>query len=526
LSGREDAPSLLPGEVLGGKYRIEARLAEGGMGVVMRATHLDLDCAVAIKLLRSELSTNEDVVARLLAEARIAASLRSKHVNRVLDVGRTTAGVPYLVLEYLEGSDLGGYLERRGALPVSEAVDYLLQACEALAEAHAIGIVHRDLKPENLFLAEEADGGFVLKVLDFGISKAPASRRGRSVTNPFEVVGSPTYMSPEQVRGGNVDARTDVWAFGAVLHELCTGDIFFDEESITSTFKRILDPRDMPAPLEGGEEAARVHEIIVRCLQREPEQRFQDMVELAQALSPLGSDALQAARVAKVAAAARARVIAVGSANAPLAGTPLALTTSSVDSSLMSGVPPFAPKRRWRAWSIFAAAAVAAAVSGARHFTPTRTAAALPPTALVPTAVRASGTTSLLQEPLVERPAMAPVATPTATEPPRPEVTARPSWGAVPPARPTTPIGTPSTPTPTPAPALAHWEAARPQPSPLPAAEKEEEIEPAVPHAELAAREEAPSATPSAADVPPPTTTAPSHASFDAWDPTTFGGRK
>ncbi len=146
--------------------------------------------------------------------------------------------MPYLVLEYMAGCDLCSYLERRGRLPVNEAVDYLLQACEALAEAHAIGIVHRDLKPENLFRSEEADGGFTLKVLDFGISKAPhVDAVGEpSCPKPFEIVGSPTYMSPEQVRGAEVDARADIWALGALLHELCTGDVLFGASSMARTF--------------------------------------------------------------------------------------------------------------------------------------------------------------------------------------------------------------------------------------------------------------------------------------------------
>jgi serine/threonine-protein kinase len=186
-SGAHRNASPAPGQLVGGKYRIDALIAEGGMGIVYRATHLDLECPVALKLIRPEHVENEEVIARLLTEARIAAGLRSKHVNRVLDVGRTPSGMPYLVLEYMEGSDLRAYLERRGPLPISEAADCVMQACEALAEAHAFGIVHRDLKPENLFLSEEADGGFVLKVLDFGISKAPAARRAgaRTLTNPF-----------------------------------------------------------------------------------------------------------------------------------------------------------------------------------------------------------------------------------------------------------------------------------------------------------------------------------------------------
>ncbi len=351
--------SLVPGELLGGKYRIEAHIAEGGMGMVLRATHLDLDCPVAIKVIRPEHTQNEDVVARLLTEARIAAGLRSKHVNRVLDVGRTETGLPYLVLEHLEGSDLSCYLERRGRLPISEAVDWVLQTCEALAEAHAFGIVHRDLKPDNLFLSEEADGGFVLKVLDFGISKAPASRSGgRSLTNPFEVVGSPSYMSPEQVRGASVDSRADIWALGILLHELISGEAPFATDSITSTFALILDPGYSLPPLDAGAASEQAIAIIRKCMQRDPEQRYQNVVELATALAPLGTDAQQARRVAKVADASRARLIAT-SDTLTLAnpGTPLALSRHYEEVELDDVA--FRPRHRARNWIVGAGALLA-----------------------------------------------------------------------------------------------------------------------------------------------------------------------
>jgi serine/threonine-protein kinase len=484
--GREDAASVLPGETLGDKYRIEARLAEGGMGVVYRATHVELDCPVAIKLIRPEHIGNEDVVARLLAEARIAASLRSKHVNRVLDVGRTSEGAPYLVLEYLEGRDLGAELEERGKLPLGVAVDYVLQACEALAEAHAFGIVHRDLKPENLFLAEEADGGFTLKILDFGISKAPAARRGgRALTNPFEVVGSPTYMSPEQIRSGEVDARTDVWALGAVLHELCTGLVFFEEDSMALTFKRILDEANEPSPIDDSAEAERLQAVVLRCLARDPARRFQDVVELAAALGPLGSDPAQGARVAKVAAAARARAVGVqlhARFDTPL--TPLALSTSHVERALAAGERPFSSRRGWKTWTAISAAALVLLGLGIRRFdaSPLATTPAPTPRAAAPLAAVAHAEEASKDEPA-------------------------PAASAVASARPT------PTPTPLPprtAPALVRSYAAPVLP------QKSAEPEPVA-------------AVAAPTDEPPPVAPrgdAKVDGAFDAWDPNTFGGRK
>lgn len=485
--GRDDVASVLPGETLGNKYRIEARLAEGGMGVVFRATHIELDSPVAIKLIRPEHVGNEDVVARLLAEARIAASLRSKHVNRVLDVGKTPEGAPYLVLEYLEGRDLGAELEERGRLPLGVAVDYVLQACEALAEAHAFGIIHRDLKPENLFLAEEADGGFVLKILDFGISKAPAARRGgRTLTNPFEVVGSPTYMSPEQIRGGEVDPRTDVWALGAVLHELCTGLVFFEDESMALTFKRILDERDLPSPIDDSSEAKQLQAVVVRCLSRDPSARFQDVVELAAELAPLGSDPAQGARVAKVAAAARARALGVQiHARIDTPVTPLALSTSQVEQAISAGERPFAPRRGWKTYAALTTAAIGLLVFGVRRLDST---AVIPPS---PTAAHVAGAAPLAAAAPVPAENVAVAASPTE---PVPAATAtasvQPKSAVVAPVfvqKPRAAVVLTKQPEPEPAVAVA---------APIATAPPDEPVEP----------------------KPEP--------KFDAWDTDTFGGRK
>jgi eukaryotic-like serine/threonine-protein kinase len=280
----------------------------------------------------------------------------------VLDVGRTASGLPYLVLEHMEGSDLGCYVERRGRLPVSEAVDCVLQACEALAEAHAFGIVHRDLKPENLFLCEEADGGFVVKVLDFGVSKAPPGRRGgRSLTNPFEVVGSPTYMAPEQIRGGQVDARTDIWALGVLLHELISGDLPFASATVTDTFSMILDEAYALPPLEAGPAADEVSKIIQKCMQRCPDDRYQDVVELAAALAPFGVDPLQARRVAKVAAASRARMIATDEQpTLATPGTPWAISTPTLQSKIDQ--LPSSPRASLATWLAGSALGVAVGI--------------------------------------------------------------------------------------------------------------------------------------------------------------------
>ena len=282
-----------PGDMIADKYRVERVIAVGGMGVVLAARNEDLDQQVAIKLLRQDALTNEEAVTRFLREARTAARLQSEHIARVFDVGTTETGVPYMVMEHLNGLDLQQVINTRGPLPVRDAVDYILQVLEAVAEAHAAGVVHRDLKPSNLFLAARPDGTHRIKVLDFGISKgqgldAPAA--GPALTSTKQVMGSPGYMSPEQmIRPRDVDGRTDIWSLGIVLYALLTGGPPFQGETVAAVMANILHepvPRlrdkraDAPAALE---------RVIERCLERDLGVRFTTVAQVARALAPFGS---------------------------------------------------------------------------------------------------------------------------------------------------------------------------------------------------------------------------------------------
>jgi serine/threonine-protein kinase len=283
-----DAPLVKQGDILAGKYRVDRVLGVGGMGVVVAATHLDLGEPRALKFMRSTALSDEEAVERFLREARASSRLKGEHVARVFDVGRLDDGAPFMVMEFLSGQDLREVLEERGQLPVGEALLYLLQACEALAEAHAQGIVHRDLKPANLFLTRRPDGTPCLKVLDFGISKILGdSGDGHSVTKSYAILGSPYYMSPEQMRSSrDVDARTDVWSLGVIAYQLVSGGLPFNGRTITEIITVVL--QGSPAPpssvmpgLPPGLDAA-----ILRCLERDLALRHASVAALAAALLP------------------------------------------------------------------------------------------------------------------------------------------------------------------------------------------------------------------------------------------------
>ncbi|MGH7436281.1 MAG: serine/threonine protein kinase, partial [Polyangiaceae bacterium] len=283
------------GDVLAGKYQVERVLGVGGMGVVVAAHHIQLDEKVALKFLLPSALSNPEAMARFEREARAAVKIKSEHVARVSDVGKLDTGSPYMVMEYLEGSDLAGMLEKRGPFAVEEAVDFLLQACEAIAEAHVLGIVHRDLKPANLFCVRRADGRLSIKVLDFGISKmgvgtgGPQSSTGRdvSMTRTTAIMGSPLYMSPEQMQSSKqVDTRSDIWALGVILYELVAGKTPFDADVVTELVIKIATQPPAPLRMIKTDIPQGVEEIIMRCLEKEAGARYRNVGELAVALEP------------------------------------------------------------------------------------------------------------------------------------------------------------------------------------------------------------------------------------------------
>jgi serine/threonine protein kinase len=280
-------PLPLPqvGQAIGGKYLVERTLGEGGMGVVFEVRHAQLGQRFAVKLLRPEIVRDSEAVARFNREARAAASLTSRHVCRVTDVGAREDGTPYMVMECLEGEDLGALLERHGPLPLGDVARYLLEACEAMEEAHARGIVHRDLKPENLFLARVGSSTSV-KVLDFGISKR-AEDDAVNVTRTQSSLGTPLYMSPEQTRSTkHVDARTDIWSMGVILYELLSGEVPFKGETPGQVAVSVAVDKVVPLRSYRPELPEAIENVIAGALAKDASDRYPTIRAFAAALTP------------------------------------------------------------------------------------------------------------------------------------------------------------------------------------------------------------------------------------------------
>jgi eukaryotic-like serine/threonine-protein kinase len=297
-----ETPVPQPGTLLAGKYRVERTLGKGGMAVVVEATNVALGQRVAVKVLQGNVAKLDEMTRRFEREAQIAAQLPPEHVARVFDFGTLESGEPFLVMELLIGRDLADELWERGPLPIEEAVDYVLQACEGVAEAHAAGLVHRDLKPENLFVTKRRDGSPLVKVLDFGISKVDSKDGDMSLTKTQSNFGTPLYMSPEQMRSvKNVDARADQHAMGAILYALLTGTPPYEADTLTALAVVIATQPPPPLLEKRSDAPVGIEAVIHRTLAKRPEERFPSLAEFAAAIAPFGGGG--AARSARAIAA-------------------------------------------------------------------------------------------------------------------------------------------------------------------------------------------------------------------------------
>jgi serine/threonine-protein kinase len=323
-----------PGDLLAERYRIERIIGVGGMGVVFEAYHLHLDQRVAIKMLLPEVATDPDVVGRFLREGRAAVRIPSQHVARVQDVSTLPDGTPFMVMELLHGADLQGILDARGPLPVPLAVDYILQTCEALAHAHAMGIVHRDLKPPNLFVTGSSTMP-VVKLLDFGVSKLPTTGN-LSMTKTRAVMGSPLYMAPEQMRSARrVDARADIWGLGTLLYTMLTGRPPFESDTMPELCAMIVqDPTPNLHDRRAGVPPA-LARAVEHCLEKDPGHRFASVAELARELGPFASEQ------------GRAMLSGIEAAASSQTGP---LVTTSVETYAGRGTAPLPIARTGSAW--------------------------------------------------------------------------------------------------------------------------------------------------------------------------------
>jgi serine/threonine protein kinase len=354
-AGEMSESPVKAGEVLAGKYRVERVLGMGAMGVVVAATHLGLGQLVALKFMLQTRAPQREQTERFLREAKVAVKLRSQHSARVLDVGVLDSGAPYMVMELLEGRDLAALLASGATIAVEDAVEYLLQVCEAIGEAHASGIVHRDLKPANLFLTTDAGGEPCVKVLDFGVSKLTGSEL--QLTGTVQALGSPLYMSPEQMQAArDVDGRSDIWALGAVLFELLARTTPFHAESLPELCTKVFYGEPLPLASLRPDVPAALIGVILGCLEKDRARRFQNVAALAAALAPFATprarvyaDRVASVQGVEVVPSRPTDVLppAPDPLRARSAPSLISLPAIAETAAVASSLPIAAPPRRW-----------------------------------------------------------------------------------------------------------------------------------------------------------------------------------
>jgi serine/threonine protein kinase len=367
LSTSSHAADPLVGRVLGGRYRLTDRLGQGGMGTVYRAVHTLMDKPLAVKILRGELSTDTEAIARFHREARSASRLDHDHCIRVTDFGQTEDRLLYLAMELLEGRSLTQRI-KESSMPIAEAAQIAHAVAQALEHAHEAGIIHRDLKPDNVFLARRPRGREIVKVLDFGLAKlADDSGKSRSITRDGTVFGTPEYMAPEQAQGEPLDPRTDLYALGVLLFHMLTGELPFRAETFVALLtKHVRDVPPRPSDLEPSI-PPELETIVLTCMQKKPAQRYPSATALAEALLPFVPRADPTGKVTPVqrepsGGNAVVQTAPVAAADATASSALQQLPSESED-SLDAVVRP--PRRGLRATLVVAGVALAAGIAWA-----------------------------------------------------------------------------------------------------------------------------------------------------------------
>jgi serine/threonine protein kinase len=323
-----DPGRYLTGRVIGGNYRVERMLGQGGMGAVFEAVQLSLNRKVAVKVLLAPLAMNREAIERFRREAMTASNIGHPGITQVIDLGYLQEGPPFIVMELLEGEDMRSRLQREKAFGLDLAVPVMIQVCDVLQAAHDKGIVHRDLKPDNIFLVPRRQKVPMVKILDFGLSKIRTG--GPGLTGTGTLLGTPNYMSPEQVRGEkDVDHRSDIYAAGVILYEILTGCMAYDGPSIQSILVRIITGPPRPPRTLRPDMPPQVEAVIMRAMEMDPSRRFQSMLEM-------GGELTRAARAAGVPSS----TVSVMTMAAPPATAP-----AFVPPAVASGQPtlPYAP---------------------------------------------------------------------------------------------------------------------------------------------------------------------------------------
>jgi len=349
------------GDLVTPKIRLVRKLGAGGMGSVWLADHDALHTHVVVKFIAADLVKSRDAISRFEREAAAAAQVKSPHVVQILDHGVSESNVPFIVMELLEGRDLAQHLENHGRLELDQVGEIVAQLCRALARAHERGIVHRDIKPHNIFLCDEGSGELFVKLLDFGVAKGVMVEKLSESTKTGTLVGSPYYMSPEQLVGAkDIDFRTDLWSVGVVAFEAMTGTRAFDAENIGAL---ALSVHHDPLPLPSARCDAATPAIdawFARACARKPADRFASAKEMADALlAAITGDPTRESMTSSGSALSRSGNVsdAMTLAKTESSGAPIMLDESARS---YAGVERSQPRTRRPTTALIAVSAVAA----------------------------------------------------------------------------------------------------------------------------------------------------------------------